>query len=328
MFGLNTIARKLPLMLVASAAVVSLGVGVGSYLIGSQVVSQLTQNNLSALAYERAKQVADVIATVENDLATTANSQATNQAIRDFGNAWLQIQGDKAAVLRQAFITDNPNAADQRMLLDEGPAGNNYSPSHLKYNPGYRQQLLTRGYDDIYLIGADGNIYYSVTKSDDYAGNVKDEASPLTATGLGKLFAAATAQTEPGGPVVFADFSPYPVDGSMSAFVGQPIFNQANGRMTGIIAFRFGAELLAHVTGDRTGLGETGEVLVVGPDKLLRVDSVFDEENNVLATTIDAPVIDTALGGTADRGFMSSYRGTQMLVAAAPVDGSRASAAV
>ena len=39
MFGLNTIARRLPLMLVASAAVVSLGVGTGSYLIGSQMVS-------------------------------------------------------------------------------------------------------------------------------------------------------------------------------------------------------------------------------------------------------------------------------------------------
>ena len=53
MLGLNTIAKKLPLMLVLSAAVVSLGVGTGSYLIGSQMVSTLTQNNLSALAYER-----------------------------------------------------------------------------------------------------------------------------------------------------------------------------------------------------------------------------------------------------------------------------------
>jgi len=38
MFGLNTIARKLPLALVASAVIVSLGVGIGSYLVGSQGV--------------------------------------------------------------------------------------------------------------------------------------------------------------------------------------------------------------------------------------------------------------------------------------------------
>ncbi len=65
MFALNTIARKLPLALVASAMLVSLGVGAGSYLIGSQMVGDLTTRNLSALAHERAKQVqgADLVLT-------------------------------------------------------------------------------------------------------------------------------------------------------------------------------------------------------------------------------------------------------------------------
>ena len=76
MLGLNTIARKLPLMLVASAAVVSLGVGLGSYMIGSQMVGELTQNSLSALAYERAKQVQNFIGSVKKDLATTATSHS------------------------------------------------------------------------------------------------------------------------------------------------------------------------------------------------------------------------------------------------------------
>jgi hypothetical protein len=66
--------------------------------------------------------------------------------------------------------------------------------------------------------------------------------------------------------VVFADFAPYAADGSISAFVGQPIFNLASGRLSGILAFRFQPTMLADVVGDRTGLGETGEVLVVGPD--------------------------------------------------------------
>ena len=81
MLGLNTIARKLPLVLVASAAVVSLGVGVGSYLIGSQMVADMTQRQLSSLAYERAKQVEAFLDAVRGDLTTTGNSQATNQAL-------------------------------------------------------------------------------------------------------------------------------------------------------------------------------------------------------------------------------------------------------
>ena len=35
--------------------------------------------------------------------------------------------------------------------------------------------------------------------------------------------------------------------------------------------------LAGQVVGDRTGLGETGEMLVIGADRLLRVDSVFDD---------------------------------------------------
>src|SRR4051794_20554305 len=93
MFGLKTIARKLPLALVGSAAIVSLGVGLGGYLIGSQMVGNMTEHNLSSLAYERAKQVDNLVASITGDLETTANSMAANQALRDFGNAWLQLQG-------------------------------------------------------------------------------------------------------------------------------------------------------------------------------------------------------------------------------------------
>src|SRR5215213_8798254 len=158
MLGLNTIARKLPLMLVATAAVVSLGVGVGSYMIGSQMVAGLTQNSLSALAYERARQVQDFVASVKKDLGTTANSQSTNQAIRDFSNAWLQLKGDAPAVLQKAFVTDNPNPPGEKLLFDKGPAEITYSVSHSKYNPGFRQQMQSNGYSDIYLISPDGDI--------------------------------------------------------------------------------------------------------------------------------------------------------------------------
>ena len=319
MLGFATIARKLPLMLVASAAIVSLGVGVGSYLIGSGIVGRLTENSLSTLAHERAKQVQSFVAGLEADLATTANSQAANQALRDFGNAWLQIRGDRAEVLREAFVAANPHPPAERMLLDEGPADLNYSASHAKYNPGFRQQMRTHGYADIYLIGAEGDIYYSVTKGADFAASVNADAGPFTGSGLAAVFAAATAQAEPGGPVVFADFAPYGAEGRISAFVGQPIFNAANGRMMGILAFRVEPDLLGAVVGDRTGLGETGEVIVVGADRTLRVESTFSAANDVLATSFAGALADAAFAGTPASGLMAGYRDGAMLAAAAPV---------
>ncbi|MEO6014810.1 MAG: methyl-accepting chemotaxis protein, partial [Devosia sp.] len=322
MLGLNTIARKLPLALVASALIVSLGVGMGSYFAGSQMVGDMTQRQLSSLAYERSKQLQEFIDAVHGDLTTTATSQSTNQAMRDFSGAWLQLKQDQSAILTKAFVTDNPNKPEERMNLDAGPAELTYSVSHSKYNRGFRQQLQAHHYSEIYLIGADGNIYYTVTKGADFTASVTAERSPIVGTGLAKVFAEATAQTEAGGPVVASDFAPYAPDGSISAFVGMPLFNTANNRMMGIIAFRFTPALLSRVVDDRSGLGETGEALVVGSDHLLRVDSKFDDENNILNTKLDSPVLDMALAGTANQGFMSGYRNTEMMIAAVPVAGS------
>jgi methyl-accepting chemotaxis protein len=316
-----TIAKKLPIMLIASAALVSLGVGLSSYLIGSQIVSSLTEQSLSTLAHERARQVEDFVANLSSDIKATGNSQSAGQAVRDFGNSWLQMQGDRAAALRQAFVTDNPNPADKKMLFDDGPSNLNYSVAHSQFNPTFREQLLSHGYADIYLIGTDGSIYYSVTKGADYAANVKDPGSPLTDSGLGEVFAAAIAETAPNGPIVVSDFAPYGDDQQISAFVGLPLFNAASGRMTGVVAFRFLPDLLQTIVGDRSGLGETGEALVVGPDHLLRVDSTFDDKNNVLVTSLIGPAIDTALAGQAATGTSNDYRGADMLVAAAPVHG-------
>ena len=324
MFGLNTIARKLPLALVGSAMLVSLGVGTASYLVGSQVVSQLTQNSLAALAHERAKQVQDFMTAITSDLQSTANSQGTNQAIRDFGNAWLQIQGDRAAALQTAFVTNNPNPPEKRMMFDDGPASLNYSVTHSQFNPTFRQQLQAHSYADIYLVGPDGNVYYTVNKGSDYTANVKGATGPYAGSGLAQVFAAATAEKTPGGPVVFSDFAPYGPDKQISAFVGLPMFNTASGRMVGMLAFRIQPPLLSAVVSDRTGLGQTGEALVVGSDHLLRVDSSFDKDDNVLVTKLENSAVDTALGGTAATGTSNSYRNAAMQVAAAPVQGIQA----
>ena len=83
------------------------------------------------------------------------------------------------------------------MLVCDGPASLNYRVALSQFNPSFREQLRSHAYADIYLIGTDGSIYYSVTKGADYAANVKDSGSPLTGSGLGQVFAAAIAETAP-----------------------------------------------------------------------------------------------------------------------------------
>ena len=110
------IARKLPLALLGSALLVSLGVGTASYLIGSQALRNAAETNLMTLASERASQVSTYLKSVEDDLVATSRSEATMQTLRDFGGAWLQFKVDPTAEVRKLYVDDNPNKDDLAAL--------------------------------------------------------------------------------------------------------------------------------------------------------------------------------------------------------------------
>nr|WP_295885606.1 methyl-accepting chemotaxis protein [uncultured Devosia sp.] len=310
------IARKLPLALLGSALLVSLGVGTASYLIGSQALRTSAETNLTTLASERAAAVSTYLKSVEDDLVATSRSEASVQALRDFGGAWLTFKVDPTAEVRKLFVDDNPNKDNLAALETLGTTGT-YDVTHTRFHPIFRRQIAARGYRDLYLFDLKGFMVYSVNKAEDF-GTSFAEGGPLAASSLGQVFQQAAAIENP-DDLVFADFAPYQAAGGLPAsFFAKPVFN-AQGRKVGVLAIQLPSERLDAVIGDRTGLGETGEVLVVGPDGLLRSDSTFTEANDAMLTPFAGPVLDAALAGRANNGETSAYRATDMLVAAAPI---------
>ncbi|MET3927316.1 methyl-accepting chemotaxis protein [Devosia sp. 2618] len=310
------IARKLPLALLGSALLVSLGVGVASYLIGSDGLRQSAETNLMTLANERANQVSTYLAAVEDDLVATSRSEATIQALRDFGGAWLQFKVDPTAEVRQIYVDDNANKADLAALETLGTTGA-YDVTHTRFHPGFRAQVQARGYGDFYLFDLKGALVYSVNKAADF-GTSFAEGGPMASSGLGQVFQQAVAIETP-NDIAFADFAPYAAaSGQPESFFAKPVFN-VQGRKVGVLAIQLPSERLDAVIGDRTGLGETGEVLVVGADGWLRTDSIFSAQSDVLTTAFAGPMLDTALAGVPADGETTDYRATNLLVAAAPI---------
>src|SRR5690606_11662213 len=229
------IARKLPLALLGSALLVSLGVGLASYLIGSQALRNAAETNLLTLASERGAAVSTYLKAVEDDLIATSRSEATVQALRDFGGAWLTFKTDPSAEVRQLYITDNPHK-DDRAALETLGTNANYDVTHTRFHAGYRSQIAARGYRDLYLFDAKGFLVYSVTKSDDF-GTSFAEGGRLAATSLGEVFRQAIA-IEDTDTIAFADFAPYGPAGDLPAsFFGKPVFN-AQGRKVGVLALQ------------------------------------------------------------------------------------------
>jgi methyl-accepting chemotaxis protein len=312
------IAQKLPLVVAGAALLASAAIGLGAYGIAANTVSTLTEDKLRTVAAQRAQMLESLYQATKSDLLVTAASTGTVSSIANLVIGWPQIGPDPTAILKDAFITKNPNPADERGLLDSGKLnqGITYDMAHARLNPGYRGQLLAHGYEDIYLFDPAGNLIYSVAKQDDFATNFAP-GGLYAESPLGEAFRTAAAMTKP-GHVVFIDQAPYAVTPNAPAsFMAAPVFNGK--ALVGVVAFKMPTKSIGAMMESKLGLGDTGETFFVGPDHLLRNDSFFSTQNDVLTTSFETPETDAALSGQPSFGRSDGYRGMKLLTAVEPV---------
>ena len=267
------IAQKLPLAMVATALLVSAGVGLGSYLVGSTIVAEMSARQMHTVASSHADEFTTYLRTIQSDLVSSATTESSVTAVRDFAIAWKNFAKatpplDPVIVLRDSFLTNNRYPAGQRQMLDVNDKGRtNYDATHDKVQATLRRKLEAQGYVDLYMFDIAGNLIYSVMKNDDFAQNFA-EGGALADTGLGRVFRKALALTER-GQVAYEDASIYPVSGMPASFLATPMFDP-RGKLMGVMAFQMPVAPINQMLQDNTYLGETGESFIVGADRLLR----------------------------------------------------------
>lgn len=166
------------------------------------------------------------------------------------------------------------------------------------------------------LLDLKGNLVYSVRKHNDYATNVEEGASKDT--DLGNAFRKA-AELEKAGSLAFFDFSPYAArNGSPASFISAPV-TDVDVQLLEVSAMQMPIDCINRIMGLATGLGETGESLIVGKDLLVRNDSRF-AENSILKRRVNTPAVQNALAGKSGREIWTDADGRQMKGAYAPLD--------
>jgi methyl-accepting chemotaxis protein len=311
------IAQKLPIVVAGAALIASAVIGVGAYLIAANTVTAMTADKLVTVAAGRSRALEDRLAAITTDLQATAISANTVSALANMEMSWAMIGDDPSTIVRDAFITNNPNPPDQRDALDFAKLnkGITYDSAHQKLHSGMRSQMNANGYEDIYIFDSKGLLIYSVMKGDEFATSLVD--GPYATSPLGEVYRAAAQGTA--GTVAFADIAPYAATPDRPAsFVASPIINRD--KVVGVVAFRMPTTAIAAMLSDKLGLGSTGETFLVGADHLLRNDSSFTEENDVLTTSFNTSEVDAVL--TEDRssvGKSTAYRNMTLLTASAPV---------
>ncbi|MDX1452892.1 MAG: hypothetical protein R3183_10060, partial [Oleiphilaceae bacterium] len=113
-------------------------------------------------------------------------------------NAWL---------LQYHYIATNPNAPSEKRLMDSpGNEFSSYSSAHAGYHRAFREYAEKLGFGDIYLVGADGRIYYSLNKGYELGTSLMD--GPFADSGLGRSFRAALEAEQ--DQLIYEDYSAYP----------------------------------------------------------------------------------------------------------------------
>ncbi|MBD9651253.1 methyl-accepting chemotaxis protein [Ensifer sp. ENS09] len=307
------LSAKLPLAAAALAAFSIAATSLASLTVSGNLSSRAAIEKLEALADARRNELRHYLTTVENDLRNLQAQKSVAKALSDLNGAAAKF-GDKTEnELQRRYLAENPNAEDKRALY--GSAGiDDYDTLHARYHPFFRRFAEAHGYRDVLLANLSGDVVYALNKKGDFGVNLKNAA--WKDTGLGRVF-RETAEGTDKSKLAFASYGAYaPLGGSPAAFIAIPL-ESIDGKI-GTLILEMPDGRIGEIVGNRTGLGETGETILLDTSGFFLADSAATAENDMLKARIatDQPEED----GVIISSRLTDFRGEEAQMAATSLD--------
>ncbi len=243
---------------------------------------------------EQFKRLRDAYPTVASTLAVPADEQRA--AVREyftgsFSETFKSKNAGKdtdmgsivdalpasAIALQYLYIAKNANKLGEKNQLDMSELDlTDYSATHAQFQPWVRNVIDQYGLYDFFLADMNGDIVYTYFKEADFGTSLVD--GPYAGTNIGDAFQQARDSEDP-NTVYMADYRPYiPSYDDQAAFLSVPIFDGALGAESQKIGVFIVQVPIAQVNDVMTfrkdwlgsGLGSTGQTLLVGADSLSR----------------------------------------------------------
>ena len=251
-----------------------------------------------------------------------------------------------AVALQNVFIVDNANPLGMKDKMDAPTVDFSYGQIHAQFHPSLERAQKLSGYYDIFMIDSDTDtVIYSVAKELDFATKLTGDglsAKTKLAEAYGKMKAAKPDAS------YLSDFSTYLASyDDQAAFAAVPLYDA--GKQIGVLAMQYPIDKLtetlnANKAWKSIGLGSTGDVFLVGPDKLMRTNSryaledkaaflnqmgdkldaktkaLIDKKNTTVGSVkVDTDVTRLALEGKEGAANFVDFRGVQSIGAYAPL---------
>ncbi|MEX3011802.1 methyl-accepting chemotaxis protein [Hoeflea sp. TYP-13] len=309
------ISRKLPLAAALLTVVSIAASSIGGLVISSNALKSEYDAKLSAIADGRRNQIETYLEATKKDIEEIAVTPNVAAALNLFGIGLTTIKdGMEPDFL--ALVSDHTLSQDEKLERSRPSGARVYLNHEGKFGPVFEKIAEENDFEDILLVKADGTVVYTLLKRDDFYVNLSDAAWKDTPLGLIHQNTMSMDKTD---GVAFADYLPYaPGERPLTAFVGKPIV--VGGEVKGAFIVSLPTGKIEQIMSNRTGLGETGETVLLRNDGYLLTNSPLTEANDVHNARIDPALF----GGLTARDIVNSetgdYRDMQANVAFARVN--------
>ncbi|MFQ5713766.1 MAG: cache domain-containing protein [Candidatus Scalinduaceae bacterium] len=178
------------------------------------------------------------------------------------------------------------------------------------YRPLMEYYVSNYGYTNIFFVNIDGNVIFSVMKEEFTGANLL----------IGKFKHLGIAQTFKHGleEVNFKDYAWNDRINEYTAYFAAPVYDAD--KLSGVLIVEIPFHHLDTMLTQRTGLGQTGEMYLVGEDGLMRSNSRFSVEPTILKKEVDTEATREAFDGYVGKKIIDDYRGVPVLSAYTPLN--------
>ncbi|CCE98262.1 unnamed protein product [Sinorhizobium fredii HH103] len=271
------LSAKLPVAAAGLAVFSIAATSLASLSVSGSLSSAAAIEKLEALADARRNELRHYLTTIENDLRNLQAQKSVPKALSDLSTAMAQIGNKPNDELQQRYVKGNPNPETQRAAYSSA-GKDKYDALHARYHPFFRRFAEAHGYKGVLLANLNGDVVYSLNKKGNFAVNLRHEG--WERSGLGRIF-KETAEGTDKDRLAFASYEKYgPLGTSASAFVAIPL-ETLDGKI-GVLILEMPDALIGQIIGNRTGLGETGETILLDGRGAFLTDSARTADNDIL----------------------------------------------
>ncbi|MBN9670942.1 HAMP domain-containing protein [Labrenzia aggregata] len=267
-------------------------VGFIGYMSGRDGLQKAGKAELAMVIAARSALLKSKLRAAEVETINLASS--VGEPLSNLTNATQNLSSEKDEIF--SFF-QSPQSAEERAKLTGEKQKTMYAWRHAEAHQGFYNVWKNGGYADLYLIGPDGLVLYSVTKGNEFLQRI-GEGDSVDGTGFEATFRSALKLEE--GQVVSSVFEPFgPAGEEGSLFLASPVYINSFGSVSlgGVAMIRLGSSFLNQVAASRENLGDTGQVYMIDGDGRLLTDlPLSDAPTALVAHTGAKPALAAAEG--------------------------------